>query len=142
MGDASLPELLRLAWRCVVLRDMPQRPLLVVSSDMNHFANVAETHRLDGLALNAIATRDPECVYETVRQNRISMCGMAPCVVARRRCVAGLSEPLRIGRPRHQRRRRRPCRSGCRLRGNVVWVASFERHCRYYGTVKPLIQGI
>ena len=83
VGDASLPELLRFGVAMsVVLRDMPQRPLLVVSSDMNHFADVAETQRLDGLALNAIATRDPECVYETVRQNRISMCGMAPCVVA------------------------------------------------------------
>ena len=83
VGEASLPELLRFGVAMsVVLRDMPQRPLIVVSSDMNHFANDAETRRLDSLALNAIATRDPEVVYETVRQNRITMCGMAPCVVA------------------------------------------------------------
>ena len=83
VGDASLPELLRFGVAmAVVLRDMLQRPLLVISSDMNHFADVAATRCLDGLALNAIATRDPESVYETVRQNRISMCGMAPCVVA------------------------------------------------------------
>jgi len=83
VGDSSLPELLRFGVAMsVVLRDMPRRPLLVVSSDMNHFADVATTDRLDSLALNAIATRDPELVYETVRQNRISMCGMAPCVVA------------------------------------------------------------
>jgi AmmeMemoRadiSam system protein B/AmmeMemoRadiSam system protein A len=82
VGDSSLPELLRFGVAMsVVLRDMPQRPLLLVSSDMNHFADLATTQRLDGLALNAIATRDPELVYETVRQNRISMCGMAPCVV-------------------------------------------------------------
>jgi AmmeMemoRadiSam system protein B/AmmeMemoRadiSam system protein A len=82
VGDSPLPELLRFGVAMsVVLRDMPQRPLLVVSSDMNHFADVATTQRLDGLALSAIATRDPELVYETVRQNRISMCGMAPCVV-------------------------------------------------------------
>lgn len=82
VGEAALPELLRFGVAMsVVLRDVP-RPLLVISSDMNHFADVAETQRLDGLALNAIATRDPETVYETVRQNRISMCGMAPCVVA------------------------------------------------------------
>ena len=66
----------------VVLRETPKQPLLIVSSDMNHFADVITTHRLDELALKAIATRDPEYVYETVRQNRISMCGMAPCVVA------------------------------------------------------------
>jgi AmmeMemoRadiSam system protein B len=66
----------------VALRDMPQRPLLVVSSDMNHFADDAQTRQLDRLALDAIATLDPEHVYETVRRNRISMCGMAACVVA------------------------------------------------------------
>ena len=83
VGDSSLPELLRFGVALsVVLRDMPKRPLLIVSSDMNHFADDATTRRLDRLALDAIATRDPEYVYETVRQNRISMCGMAPCVVA------------------------------------------------------------
>jgi AmmeMemoRadiSam system protein B len=83
VGEAALPELLRFGVAMsVVLRDMPKRPLLVISSDMNHFADVGETRRLDGLALEAIATRDPEQVYETVRQNRISMCGMASCVVA------------------------------------------------------------
>ena len=82
VGDSPLPELLRFGVALsVVLRDMPQRPLLIVSSDMNHFANDAQTRRLDRLALDAIATLDPEYVYETVRGNRISMCGMAPCVI-------------------------------------------------------------
>ncbi|MCE5268110.1 MAG: AmmeMemoRadiSam system protein B, partial [Planctomycetaceae bacterium] len=83
VGDASLPELLSFGIAMsVVLRDMPQRPVLIVSSDMNHFANDAQNRRLDRLALDAIATLNPENVYETVRRNRISMCGMAPCVVA------------------------------------------------------------
>jgi AmmeMemoRadiSam system protein B/AmmeMemoRadiSam system protein A len=83
VGETSLPELLRFGIAMsVVLREMAQRPLLIVSSDMNHFADVATTNRLDDMALKAIATREPEYVYETVRQNRISMCGMAPCVVA------------------------------------------------------------
>ena len=83
VGDASLSELLRFGVAMsVVLRDMPQRPLLVVSSDMNHFADDQQTRRLDRLALDAIATLDPQRVYETVRGNRISMCGLAPCVVA------------------------------------------------------------
>ena len=82
VGDATLPELLRFGVALsVVLRDMPKRPLLIVSSDMNHFADLTTTRRLDDLALKAIATRDPEQVYETVRRNRITMCGMAPCVV-------------------------------------------------------------
>ncbi len=83
VGDSPLPELLRFGIAMsVVLRDMPKRPLLLVSSDMNHFADDRENRRLDQLALNAIATLNPERVYETVRRNRISMCGMAGCVVA------------------------------------------------------------
>ncbi|MEN6459522.1 MAG: AmmeMemoRadiSam system protein B [Thermoguttaceae bacterium] len=83
VGEASLPELLTFGVAMsVALRDMPQRPLLVVSSDMNHFADDAETRRVDRLALDAIATLDPEKVYATVRRHRISMCGLAPCVVA------------------------------------------------------------
>jgi len=48
---------------------------------MNHFADDAETRRLDRLALDAIQTLDPVQVYETVRRNQISMCGAAPCTV-------------------------------------------------------------
>jgi AmmeMemoRadiSam system protein B len=82
VGDSPLPELLRFGVAMsVVLRDMPQRPLLIVSSDMNHFANDQQTRRLDRLALDAIATLDPERVYDTVRRNRISMCGIGPCVI-------------------------------------------------------------
>ncbi|MCD4726594.1 MAG: AmmeMemoRadiSam system protein B [Pirellulales bacterium] len=83
VGDASLPELLGFGVAMsVVLRDIPRRPLLIVSSDMNHFADDKQTRRLDRLAIDAIEALDPESVYETVRRNRISMCGMAPCVVA------------------------------------------------------------
>ena len=82
VGDGSLPELLRFGAELAgVLRDMPQRPLLVISSDMNHFADDTQTRRVDRLALDAIETLDPARVYETVRQNRISMCGMGPCVI-------------------------------------------------------------
>jgi AmmeMemoRadiSam system protein B len=82
VGDSPLPELLRFGIAMsVVLRDMPERPLLFISSDMNHFADDQRTRRLDRLALDAIATLDPERVYDTVRGNRISMCGLGPCVV-------------------------------------------------------------
>jgi AmmeMemoRadiSam system protein B len=49
---------------------------------MNHFADDAETRRLDQLALDAIQTLDPARLHETVHRNQISMCGAAPCVVA------------------------------------------------------------
>ena len=100
VGDSPLPELLRFGVAMsVVLRDMPRRPLLIVSSDMNHFANEAQNRRLDRLALDAIATLDPECVYETVKRNRISMCGMASCVVVMEalRWLGGLTRCESVG---------------------------------------------
>ena len=75
----------------------------------------------DRLALDAIATLDPEYVYDTVRRNRISMCGMAGL---RGRhgddALAGLPAPLRKGRLRHQRRGRRADGPRRRLRGTAV----------------------
>lgn len=63
------------------LRTTNSRPLLIVSSDMNHFASDAENRRLDELALTAMETLDPERLYETVTQNHISMCGLLPAVI-------------------------------------------------------------
>ncbi len=83
VGDASLPELLGFGVAMsVVLRDVPCRPLLIVSSDMNHFADHEQTRRLDRMAIEAIESLDPERVYDTVRRNRITMCGMPACVAA------------------------------------------------------------
>ena len=64
-----------------VLREMPVRPLLVISTDMNHFANDAETRRLDRMALDCLEALDPTRLYETVVDNQISMCGMVPAVL-------------------------------------------------------------
>jgi AmmeMemoRadiSam system protein B/AmmeMemoRadiSam system protein A len=63
------------------LRELPQRPLLVISSDMNHFADDAENRLLDRIALDAIETLDPAHLFQTVRLHRISMCGLFPCVI-------------------------------------------------------------
>jgi AmmeMemoRadiSam system radical SAM enzyme/AmmeMemoRadiSam system protein B/AmmeMemoRadiSam system protein A len=64
-----------------VLRDQEERPLLLISSDMNHYATDAENRRLDAIALAALDRSDPEEVYETVTQNQISMCGVLPAVI-------------------------------------------------------------
>jgi AmmeMemoRadiSam system protein B len=60
---------------------LPERPLLVISSDMNHYAGLAETEELDRQALDAIRALNPERLYQTVTQKRISMCGMLPAVI-------------------------------------------------------------
>ena len=64
-----------------VLRQRSEPPLLLISSDMNHFAGDAETRRLDALALAALERGDPEGLYETVRRQHISMCGVLPAVI-------------------------------------------------------------
>jgi len=65
-----------------VLRGMKKKPLLVVSTDMNHFADDDQTRQLDEIALKSIETLDPAAVYETVvTRHNISMCGVRPTVI-------------------------------------------------------------
>ncbi|MDX2480252.1 MAG: AmmeMemoRadiSam system protein B [Desulfuromusa sp.] len=55
--------------------------LLLASSDMNHFQDSETTEKLDFLAISAMTSFDPQALYHTVAQNRISMCGVLPAVV-------------------------------------------------------------
>jgi hypothetical protein len=55
-------------------------PLLVISSDMNHFAPEPENRRRDLLAVEAMKTGDPRQLYETCQKNDISMCGLLPAI--------------------------------------------------------------
>jgi AmmeMemoRadiSam system radical SAM enzyme/AmmeMemoRadiSam system protein B/AmmeMemoRadiSam system protein A len=64
-----------------VIRELPTEPLLVISSDMNHFASDAENRRLDEIALQAMSARDPEKLLTTVQEHNISMCGVLPAVI-------------------------------------------------------------
>ncbi len=82
LHGGGLPALQRFADQLAgVLADMPERPLLVISSDMNHFASDEQTRQLDRMALDALQTLDPSKLYETVIGRQISMCGAAPAVV-------------------------------------------------------------
>lgn len=82
IGHATLEDCLRIAGGLAeLLREREERPLLLVSSDMNHFATDAENRRLDAQALAALEERDPARLYETVTRNSISMCGLLPAVI-------------------------------------------------------------
>jgi AmmeMemoRadiSam system protein B len=65
-----------------ILRDArahgAEPPLLVISSDMNHFAAEPENRRRDLLALDAMQSGDPRRLLETCIKNDISMCGLLP----------------------------------------------------------------
>jgi AmmeMemoRadiSam system protein B len=81
-GSADLDDLRRLADQLAgVLRDLPEWPLLVISTDMNHYASETHTRRVDRMALACIESCDPGRLYRTVTDNQISMCGMMPAVV-------------------------------------------------------------
>jgi AmmeMemoRadiSam system protein B len=82
IGGGELSSLFQFAAElAAVLRELPQRPLLVISSDMNHFADDTQTRQIDALALEAMQSLDPSLLYRTVREHRISMCGMLPAVL-------------------------------------------------------------
>lgn len=57
-----------------------RRVLIVSSSDMNHFENDERTRLKDRRAIEKVLALDPRSLYDTVRRERISMCGYCPTV--------------------------------------------------------------
>lgn len=70
------------------LRTRPQCPLMVASTDMTHYESGEEASRKDHLALQHVLALDPEGLYRTVRDQRISMCGVLPTVIMLRAALA------------------------------------------------------
>jgi AmmeMemoRadiSam system protein B len=68
-------------------------PLLLASSDMNHYESRAFGRRKDDLALDRIADLDADGLFRTVMEEGISMCGFLPATAllfaARAAGVAG-----------------------------------------------------
>lgn len=82
LGAASFGQCQQFATALAdALRDRRDRVLLLISSDMNHFASDAENRRLDAMALEALETRDPEYAFRRIQEQRISMCGLVPATV-------------------------------------------------------------
>ncbi len=64
-----------------IISQLDEPPLLLISSDMNHYANDAETRRLDALALAQFDRLNEDALFETCQSNHISMCGLVPAVI-------------------------------------------------------------
>ncbi|MBC8350597.1 MAG: AmmeMemoRadiSam system radical SAM enzyme [Planctomycetes bacterium] len=64
-----------------VLEGLDEMPLLIISSDMNHYAAEEENRRKDELAMEALEARDTERLLKTCVANQISMCGVLPAVM-------------------------------------------------------------
>lgn len=80
-------------------KDGRNAPLLLISSDMNHFSNDETTRRLDALALDALESLDPTRLLETVRREKISMCGVLPAflVLSALRKIGKLGKAEEVG---------------------------------------------
>ena len=82
MGSGNLKRCITFGQQlALMISELEKPPLLIISSDMNHFATDEENRRLDEMALVAMESMDPKKLFDTVRSNNISMCGMLPAVV-------------------------------------------------------------
>jgi AmmeMemoRadiSam system protein B len=82
LGSLSLDALLRLGESLgEVLTGMPDEVLIVASSDMTHYEPGQIAREKDKRAIDRILALDPAGLYRTVRDERISMCGVLPVVV-------------------------------------------------------------
>ena len=81
-----------------VLAKIPERVLIIASSDMNHYESDSVTRRKDRAAIDAILALDARGLLEALRRNHNSMCGYGPTVAmitAARRLGANRAELIR-----------------------------------------------
>ncbi len=55
--------------------------LLLASTDMSHYESRETAERKDRLALKCVEELEPEKLYQTVLENKISMCGFIPVTI-------------------------------------------------------------
>jgi MEMO1 family protein len=64
-----------------VCSTMDELPLIVASSDMNHYENDVITRRKDHLAIERVLALDARGLHDVVKKEDISMCGFGPAIV-------------------------------------------------------------
>jgi hypothetical protein len=81
IGTSQLEVLMALGVAvATVLAEYPERVLIIASSDMNHYENDPVTRVKDHKAIERILALDPEGLFEVVKKENISMCGLGPTV--------------------------------------------------------------
>ena len=63
------------------IRDFAEPVLMVASTDMTHYESRQSASAKDHIALERIQALDPQGLYDTVINNRISMCGIMPTTI-------------------------------------------------------------
>jgi MEMO1 family protein len=63
-----------------VLGNVKENVLLLTTSDLNHYEDDATTRRKDRKAIDRLLALDARGLYDTCRNEEISMCGLGPAV--------------------------------------------------------------
>ena len=63
------------------IRETGKKVLLLASTDMTHYESRFQAEKKDRLALQEIEAMNPKGLYDTVINNRISMCGFIPTTI-------------------------------------------------------------
>ncbi len=63
-----------------VLKNAKESVLLLTTSDLNHYEDDATTRMKDRKAIDRLLARDARGLYDTCRNEDISMCGLGPAV--------------------------------------------------------------
>lgn len=80
--SASLEDCLELAGGIAqAVRGVDYPVVILASSDMSHYVPDKVARQKDRNAIDKMLLIDPEGLYETVRRERISMCGVLPATV-------------------------------------------------------------
>jgi hypothetical protein len=83
-----------------VIASEKDRPLIIASSDMNHYESDAITRVKDRRAIDRILALDTRGLYDVVRREDISMCGYGPAVAmltAAKRLGARAAQVIKYG---------------------------------------------
>ncbi|MCD6581034.1 MAG: AmmeMemoRadiSam system protein B [Desulfuromusa sp.] len=81
LGHLSLTDCLQFGTALArTLKNWKKEVLLLASTDMNHFSSAAISEKLDFMAIEAMTAYEPQRLFQVVRENQISMCGVLPTV--------------------------------------------------------------
>ncbi len=64
-----------------LIADSEDEILMVASTDMSHYISSSEAEKLDSKAIEKISDLDPDGLFDVVKTENISMCGVAPTFV-------------------------------------------------------------
>lgn len=81
LGSMDVDDLIAAGEALADLCQKHENTLIVSSTDMSHYISADDAETQDQKAIEKILSRDPRGLHETVRSNRISMCGVAPTVM-------------------------------------------------------------